>query len=140
MLDLKYIIDYGIVSILLLSGFISLWIFTERLIFYFKIDLKKYKNKNSLEIDLEKGLTLIATIGSSAPYIGLLGTVFAIMLTFYEIGDSMDTKAIMIGLALALKATAIGLLVAIPSIIFYNILSRKTEIFIKKWEILNEKI
>ena len=65
---------------------------------------------------------LIATIGSSAPYIGLLGTVLGIMLTFYSMGKTgfMDTNKIMVGLALALKVTAVGLMVAIPAVIIYN--------------------
>jgi len=68
--------------------------------------------------------------------VGLLGTVLGIMLTFSTIGREglADTSKIMIGLALALKATAIGLLVAIPSIIFYNLLLRRVKEIIFKWE------
>ena len=75
-------------------------------------------------------LHIIATIGSNAPYIGLLGTVLGIMLTFYTIGKEglIDTSKIMTGLALALKATAIGLVVAIPSITFYNFLLRQVKV------------
>ena len=51
----------------------------------------------------------------------------------------MDTGAIMTGLALALYATAGGLLVAIPSIVFYNFLLRRSEVLIAKWEALKEK-
>jgi biopolymer transport protein ExbB len=47
----------------------------------------------------------------------------------------MDTEAIMVGLALALKATAVGLLVAIPSIVIYNLLLRKVKVILVKWEI-----
>ena len=100
-----------------------------------------YDNKTELEIELSKNLTLIATIGSNAPYVGLLGTVFGIIMTFVQIGQSgmVDTTSIMTGLALALQATAGGLLVAIPSIIFYNLLMRKSEVLVAKWEILQEK-
>ena len=82
-------------------------------------------------------LHLIATIGSNAPYIGLLGTVLGIMLTFYTMGSAgfMDTGKIMIGLALALKVTAVGLLVAIPSVACYNLLLRKAKVLILQWEI-----
>jgi biopolymer transport protein ExbB len=59
------------------------------------------------------------------------------MLTFYVIGKEgfMDTGKIMIGLALALKATAIGLLVAIPSVSLYNFLLRKVKVLLMTWEI-----
>ncbi|WP_334091464.1 MotA/TolQ/ExbB proton channel family protein, partial [Helicobacter typhlonius] len=90
-----------------------------------------------LELVLHKRLTIIATIGSNAPYIGLLGTVFGIMVTFVEIGSNalIDTQSIMVGLSLALKATAAGLIVAIPSIVFYNFLLRKTEVILSLWDI-----
>jgi biopolymer transport protein ExbB len=79
----------------------------------------------------------IAAIGSNAPYIGLLGTVLGIMLTFYTIGQEgfMDTGKIMVGLALALKATAVGLLVAIPAVSLYNFLLRKVKVLLLRWEI-----
>ena len=66
-----------------------------------------------------------------------MGTVAGIMITFVDIGSNsfVDTKTIMTGLALALKATAMGLIVAIPSIVLYNMLVRKAEIVITKWDI-----
>jgi len=81
-------------------------------------------------------LSIIATIGSNAPYIGLLGTVLGIMLTFYTIGVDgyVDGAKIMVGLALALKATAIGLFVAIPSVVFYNYLVRKVRVVLLEWD------
>ncbi len=94
--------------------------------------------QKSLELELTKKLHIIATIGSNAPYLGLLGTVLGIMLTFYTMGAEgmMDTGKIMIGLALALKATAVGLLVVIPSVALYNLLLRKVKVLILRWEIL----
>jgi biopolymer transport protein ExbB len=82
---------------------------------------------------------VIASIGSNAPYLGLLGTVLGIMLTFYSMGSEgfMDTGKIMTGLALALKATAVGLVVAIPSVALYNLLLRRVKVFILRWEIMN---
>ena len=120
---------------------IALWAFFESLLFYRYIKLGLYDNKTEIEIELSKNLTLIATIGSNAPYVGLLGTVFGIIMTFVQIGQSgmVDTTSIMTGLALALQATAGGLLVAIPSILFYNLLMRKSEVLVAKWEILQEK-
>ena len=65
-------------------------------------------------------------IYSNAPYVGLLGTVIGIMLTFYDMGSTgaIDAGRIMTGLSLALKATALGLAVAIPTLISYNGLQR----------------
>lgn len=80
-----------------------------------------------LEIALTKHLVVIGTIAANAPYIGLLGTVLGIMLTFPPMGTSgaMAVATIMIGLSLALKATAVGLLVAIPCVVLNNVLRRR---------------
>jgi len=135
--ELKLVVDYGIIGVLGLMGFLTLYFFIERIMFYSGVDLAAFSTKDELELALGDNLSSIATIGSNAPYIGLLGTVFGIMLTFYSLGESstIDTKSIMTGLALALKATAMGLLVAIPSIIFYNILVRKMEVLLTHWTI-----
>jgi len=140
MYGLKDIVDYGVIGLLGLMSFIAVWFAVERLLFYRSIDLTSYKDKNSLEIDLSNNLSLIATIVSNAPYIGLLGTVLGIMVTFYTMGQSgfVQTKEIMIGLALALKATAMGLVVAIPASVFYNLLVRKMEVLVAEWESINE--
>jgi biopolymer transport protein ExbB len=63
------------------------------------------------------------------------------MLTFYTLGDigAVDAKKIMTGLAMALKATATGLIVAIPAIVFYTTLNRKIERILTKYDILNEQ-
>ena len=133
---LSDIIDYGVLGILLIMGFVSLWFYLERSLYYQKLDTTLFSSKEQLEIAITHKLTSIATIGSNAPYIGLLGTVFGIMLTFYQLGngDDIDTKEIMVGLALALKATAAGLMVAIPSISFYNALVRKCEVIMSNYE------
>jgi biopolymer transport protein ExbB len=59
------------------------------------------------------------------------------MLTFYTLGNQgfMDTNKIMVGLALALKATAVGLIVAIPSVVLYNLLLRKVKRLLLEWDI-----
>ena len=141
MLPLKEIVEYGVLGVLMLMSIVALWASFERMLFYRYIKLVLYTNKIELEMDLSKNLTLIATIGSNAPYVGLLGTVFGIILTFVQMGQSgaVDTSSIMTGLALALQATAGGLLVAIPSIVFYNLLTRKSEVLVAKWEILQEQ-
>jgi biopolymer transport protein ExbB len=132
-------VDYGIIGLLICMSIIAVALAVERHLVYKKIRLEDFDNKKSLEIELTKKLHIIATIGSNAPYIGLLGTVLGIMLTFYTMGKEgmMDTGKIMTGLALALKATAIGLVVAIPSISFYNFLLRKVKVLIAQWETAN---
>ncbi len=74
---------------------------------------------------LQKGLPLLATIGSTAPFIGLFGTVIGIMNAFIEIGQTQSTNLAVVapGIAEALLATGLGLLAAIPAVIFYNKLS-----------------
>lgn len=130
-------LDYGIIGILTLMSIVALWLFIERLMFYRAVKAEDYENKELFELELGNNLSAIATIGSNAPYVGLLGTVLGIMLTFYALGDAgtLDAKKIMTGLALALKATAMGLVVAIPSIIFYNVLTRKMERLLTLWDI-----
>jgi len=136
---LKELVDYGIIGLLLLLSFFAIAIAIERWSFYRKVDVEKFKTKQELEMELTKGLTFIASVASNAPYIGLLGTVLGIMLTFYTIGQEgfVDTKKVMVGLALALKATAVGLLVAIPSSVLYNLLLKKVKNLLLLWEIKN---
>lgn len=139
---MKEWVDYGVLGFLLFLSIVVISIGIERIWFYAVVRIEDYDDKRKLELDLQRRLTLIATIGSNAPYVGLLGTVAGIMITFMGISDAsaMDTSEIMKGLALALKATAMGLLVAIPSIVFYNLLVRKSEIIATKWDIYNSPI
>jgi biopolymer transport protein ExbB len=132
---LKNLVDYGVIALLIFMSFISVWFFIERIFFYRKVDVKSFKNKKSLDIALTKHLTIIGTIASNSPYIGLLGTVLAIMLTFFTMGNGdIEAAKIMSSLALALKATAAGLVVAIISQIFYNILGRYAEVLESDYE------
>jgi biopolymer transport protein ExbB len=134
---LKGVVDYGIIGFLILLSMMAIGIAIERFHVFKHIRLDAFPDLKSLELELTKKIHLIATIGSNAPYIGLLGTVLGIMLTFYMIGQEgfMDTGKIMVGLALALKATAVGLLVAIPSVSLYNFLLRKVKVLLMNWEI-----
>ncbi len=78
---------------------------------------------SSKSIDkLEKNLNFLATVGSSAPFIGLFGTVWGIMVSFQSIAISKNTTLAVVapGIAEALLATAFGLAAAIPAVIFYN--------------------
>ena len=140
--QLKDVVDYGIIGLLVFLSFITVAYFIERLLYYRSIDLSTYTHKLALEIDLSKRLATIASIGTNAPYIGLLGTVIAIILTFYIIGDqqgAIDPGEIMKHLALALKATAAGLVVAIPATVFYNALLTKVDVLLSKWEIMQDE-
>jgi biopolymer transport protein ExbB len=134
---LKEIVDYGTLGILLLMSILVLGYSIERWFFFRTISLKRYQTKNAIERDVTKNLTIISLIGSNAPYVGLLGTVGGIMVVFYEIGMSggaLDTSKVIIGLALALKVTAAGLLVAIPATIIYGAFLRKVDLIISEWE------
>ncbi|MGZ8405111.1 MAG: TonB-system energizer ExbB [Nitrospira sp.] len=120
-------IDYGVIGLLLVLSIWSVAIAIERWLFYRRINLSQFSNAQLLEITLTKRLVIIGTVAANAPYIGLLGTVLGIMLTFHTMGTSgtMAVSTIMIGLSLALKATAIGLLVAIPCVVMNNVLRRR---------------
>jgi len=74
---------------------------------------------------LNNGLTVLATIGSTAPFVGLFGTVWGIKHAFEEIAVQQNTNLAVVapGIAEALIATALGLLAAIPAVVFYNKLS-----------------
>jgi biopolymer transport protein ExbB len=134
-------LDYGVMGILIIMSIVALWLFIERLMFYKAVRLDDYEHRDLLELDLSDNLSTIGAIGSNAPYVGLLGTVIGIMITFYTLGDvgAVDTKKIMTGLALALKATAMGLIVAMPAIIFYTVASRKMERILAHWDAKHEK-
>ena len=74
---------------------------------------------------LQKGLPVLATTGSTAPFVGLFGTVWGIMNAFIEIAEAQNTNLAVVapGIAEALLATGLGLLAAIPAVIYYNKLS-----------------
>lgn len=124
---LKDAIDYGVIGLLLILSVWSVAVAIERWLFYRRINLSQFSNEQVLEITLTKRLVIIGTVAANAPYIGLLGTVLGIMLTFHTMGTSgtMAVNTIMIGLSLALKATAVGLLVAIPCVVMNNVLRRR---------------
>jgi biopolymer transport protein TolQ len=85
---------------------------------------------------VESGLGFLATVGSSAPFIGLFGTVWGIMNSFHAIAASKNTSLVAVapGIAEALFATAIGLFAAIPAVIAYNKFSNELERFSNKLE------
>jgi biopolymer transport protein ExbB/biopolymer transport protein TolQ len=81
--------------------------------------------------DLKKGVPALATIGSTAPFVGLLGTVVGVINAFQGIGQSGSAGigAVSTGIAEALVETALGLVVAIPAVWFYNYLTGRVEYF-----------
>jgi len=124
---LKEAIDYGVIGLLLVLSIWSVAVAVERWLFYRRVDVGQFPSQQEFEIALTNRLVIIGTVAANAPYIGLLGTVFGIMLTFHTMGTSgtMAVSTIMIGLSLALKATAMGLLVAIPCVVMNNVLRRR---------------
>ena len=138
---LSQIVDYGVLGLLAFMSFLTLFFWIERLLFYRSVKVSNYNTLEELEIDVTNNLSIISSFGANAPYIGLLGTVLGIIITFYTMGQTgeMEVKTIMTSLALALKATAMGLVVAIPAIFFYNHLNRKVEVIINKWIIYNKE-
>jgi len=136
---LKHVVDYGVIGLLLMLSMWSVAVAIERWLFYRRIDLKQFSSVLSLEITLTKRLIIIGTVAANAPYIGLLGTVLGIMLTFHTMGTSgtMAVSTIMIGLSLALKATAVGLLVAIPCVVMNNMLRRRVSELVNQYKVLH---
>jgi len=103
-----------------------------------KLESTKYRIKGAIGIvenniieKLESGVNILAIIGSNAPFIGLFGTVWGIMNSFQNIANSGNTSLAVVapGIAEALFATAMGLFVAIPAVIFYNIFNKKIDCF-----------
>ena len=113
--------------------------------------LLKAKNKSNLNerissvlevniekqmVNLEKGFTFLATVGSTAPFIGLFGTVWGIMNSFQSIAISRNTSLAIVapGIAEALFATALGLLAAIPAVVAYNKYNNDSKKYSQKLE------
>ena len=85
---------------------------------------------------LDKGFTFLATVGSTAPFIGLFGTVWGIMNSFQSIAISRNTSLAIVapGIAEALFATALGLLAAIPAVVAYNKYNNDSKKYFQKLE------
>ena len=99
--------------------------------------------ENILEVNIEKQMnivntkfTFLATVGSTAPFIGLFGTVWGIMNSFQSIAISRNTSLAIVapGIAEALFATALGLLAAIPAVIAYNKFGNDSKKYSQKLE------
>ena len=90
---------------------------------------------------IEKSYTFLATVGSTAPYIGLFGTVWGIMNSFQSIAISRNTSLAIVapGIAEALFATALGLLAAIPAVVAYNKFSSESKKYSQKLESFSKR-
>lgn len=78
------------------------------------------------KLKMERGLAVLATVGSNAPFLGLFGTVLGIIQAFHDLAENTSeaSEAVMAGISEALVATAVGLLVAIPAVVLYNFFAR----------------
>lgn len=87
---------------------------------------------------LEKGLAVLGTLGANAPFIGLFGTVLGIIRAFAYLGTQGGSAAVMTGVSQALYATALGLFVAIPAVVFFNLYSKKIKSLVVRTESLRD--
>lgn len=132
---LKDYLDLMVFGILGFMSFIMCWVAVERWLYFRSVSLALFTHPDELNIGLTRNLTFLYSVGANAPYVGLLGTVLGILITFHDLGQGgvVDVNTIMLGLALALKATAMGLVVAIPAILLYNGLLRKVDVLTAVW-------
>ena len=102
----------------------------ERITGVLEVNIEKQMSK------IDKGFTFLATVGSTAPFIGLFGTVWGIMNSFQSIAISRNTSLAIVapGIAEALFATALGLLAAIPAVVAYNKYNNDTKKYSQKLE------
>ena len=103
---------------------------SEKMTTFLEVGIEKQISK------IDKGFTFLATVGSTAPFIGLFGTVWGIMNSFQSIAISRNTSLAIVapGIAEALFATALGLLAAIPAVIAYNKFNNDSILYSKKLE------
>jgi biopolymer transport protein TolQ len=91
---------------------------------------------------LEGGLALLATVGSTSPYVGLFGTVWGIMSAFISIGNVKQASLATVapGIAEALIATAMGLVAAIPAVIAYNFFTRGVDQLDSRFQVFSDEL
>ena len=108
---------------------------SERLNNILEVNIEKQMNK------IDKSYTFLATVGSTAPFIGLFGTVWGIMNSFQSIAISRNTSLAIVapGIAEALFATALGLLAAIPAVIAYNKFNSDSKKYSQRLESFSKK-
>ena len=108
---------------------------SEKLASVLEVNIEKQITK------LDKGFTFLATVGSTAPFIGLFGTVWGIMNSFQSIAISRNTSLAIVapGIAEALFATALGLLAAIPAVVAYNKFNSDSKKYSQKLESFSKR-
>jgi biopolymer transport protein ExbB len=92
------------------------------------------------KLELEKNMSFLGTVGSNAPFIGLFGTVLGIIRAFHDLGGKVENagaQSISVGISEALVATAVGLMVAIPAVMFFNYFQRKIKMIMGRAESLS---
>lgn len=126
-----------VLYILIVMSIVMVAIVVERLITIRTIEtnLTSYEPL-TLKLLLEKRLGILATFGNNAPFIGLFGTVLGVIKAFHSLGTSTEfgVRVVMTGISEALVATAMGLFVAIPSVIAYNYFVRKIKTLLLIYE------
>lgn len=139
---LKAHLDTGVFGILGVMSFVMIGFTIERMIYFARVDVTRFGDRHLLSVALTRHLTSIASVASNAPYVGLLGTVLGILVTFHDLaqGEGLSASAVMLGLAMALKATAAGLLVAIPATLAYNGLLRRVDVLSGYWASAREAV
>jgi hypothetical protein len=131
----------------------SISIILERRSYFKKFDLAKVideflpllKNQDQKKIQLElfllkkkleKNISFLGTLGSTTPFVGLLGTILGIIVSFGKLSvTKTDTNIIMFSLAEALILTAVGLVVAIPAVVAYNFFQKKIKMILEEVKI-----
>ena len=106
-----------------------------------EVGLEEMMNSHLLALrpKMSARLSFLATLGSNAPFIGLLGTIFGVMEAFEALGaENGSVAVVMVGISKALVATAVGLIVAIPAITAYNFLQRKLKMIFQNLESMKE--
>jgi len=137
LLKLALIGEEPVLYLLILMSVISVAVIIERAMSIKMIEKNMLNYEPlALKLALEKRLGILATFGNNAPFIGLFGTVLGIMQAFHDLGNSSQfgVKVVMEGISEALVATAMGLFVAIPSVIAYNYFVRKIKTILLIYE------
>lgn len=126
-----------VLYVLVLMSIVMVAIIVERMITIRTIEanLTSYEPL-TLKLLLEKRLGILATFGNNAPFIGLFGTVLGVIKAFHSLGTSTEfgVRVVMTGISEALVATALGLFVAIPSVIAYNYFVRRIKTLLLIYE------
>jgi len=126
-----------VLYLLILMSVVGVAVVIERLIMIPRIERNMMEyDPLTLKLSLEKRLGILATFGNNAPFIGLFGTVLGIIKAFHDLGTSKEfgVRVVMTGISEALVATAMGLFVAIPSVIAYNYFVRRVKKILLTYE------